>query len=335
MEQEIIILSTIIVWLFNADVHIVWNCMAEELVCTNITKKYDNETTALDRVSFSIPSKGIFSLIGRNGAGKTTLTRILATQLMQTSGTASINGMDIVKDVNKLRMQIATLPQEARAIQWLTPRQSIVSYLLYRGFGIAEANSRVSETLATLGIKKYENKLNRLLSGGIKRKVLIATILSSRCKILFVDEPTTGLDPLSRAELWEVLAKLKKTHFIFLTTHYLEEAERLADMIGILDNGKLVALGTMDELRKKVKYQYSVRVLQKGVSVKPKQGNVVTLENGFKQIVTTEQEADRLGNKFIQDGTKFSINPISLEDIFYYIVKKPIENEETESEEWW
>jgi ABC-2 type transport system ATP-binding protein len=293
-------------------------------------------TSALDKLNISIPSKGIFALIGRNGAGKTTLIRILATGLLPTSGEATINGIDVVKDPKKLREQIAILPQEARAIQWLTPKQTIISYLLYRGFTLKEANSRVGSTLATLGINKYENKLNRLLSGGVKRKVLIATILSGGSKILFVDEPTTGLDPISRAELWKVLNKLKKDRFIFLTTHYLEEAEVLADRIGVLDNGKLVAMGTLKELREMVKYSYSVRVLQKGVSVKPKHGHVIVGEDGFKQIITSEQEADRLAKVFIQHRTRFSINPISLEDIFYYLVKKNIDSDgEQEENEWW
>lgn len=309
--------------------------MKSELVCKNLTKKYKDGATALDNLSITMPSKGIFALIGRNGAGKTTLTRILATELLPTSGNATINGIDVVKDPRTLREQIAILPQESRAIQWLTPKQSIISYLLYRGFSLKEAKSRVSSTLAMLGIKKYENTLNRLLSGGIKRKVLIATILASGSKILFVDEPTTGLDPISRTELWNVLSKLKKDRFIFLTTHYLEEAEILADRIGILDDGKLLASGTLNDLRDIVKYTYSVKILQKGVSVKTKHGNVTVGENGFKQIVTTEQEADRLAKRFIQDKTKFSINPISLEDIFYYLVKKPIETEEVQEEGDW
>ncbi len=309
--------------------------MKAELVCKGLTKKYSKGPTALDGINFSIPSKGIFALIGRNGAGKTTLTRILATELLPTSGSATINGMDVVNDTNKLREQIAILPQEARAIQWLTPRQSIISYLLYCGFSVRDANSRVASTLQLLGIKKYENKLNRTLSGGIKRKVLIATVLASGSRILFVDEPTTGLDPISRSELWTVLNKLKKERFIFLTTHYLEEAERLADMIGIIDEGKLIAMGTLDQLRKIVKYGYSVKILQKGVSVKARQGKVIVGENGFKQIITTEKEADKLAKRFILEGTKFSMNPISLEDIFYYLVKKPIETDEAQDEGDW
>ncbi len=309
--------------------------MRPEIVCKNLTKRYGKGAPALDNVSISIPSKGIFALIGRNGAGKTTLIRILATGLLPTSGEVAINGIDVINDAKRLREQIAILPQESRAVQWLTPKQTIISYLLYRGFTLKEANSRVSSTLARLGIKKYENTLNRLLSGGIKRKVLVATILSGGSKILFIDEPTTGLDPISRAELWKVLKILKKDRFIFLTTHYLEEAETLADKIGILDEGKIVALGTLDELRDIVKYRYSVRVLQKGVSVKPRHGHVILGDDGFKQIITSEQEADRLAKRFIQDRTKFSINPISLEDIFYYLVKKNIEFDEEEEEEEW
>ncbi len=310
--------------------------MKSELVCKSLTKRYDKGAPALDNVSLTIPSSGIFALIGRNGAGKTTLIRILATGLLPTSGDASINGLDVIKDEKALREQIAILPQEARAIQWLTPKQTIISYLLYRGFTLKEANSKVNSALATLGIKKYENTLNRLLSGGVKRKVLIATILSGGSKILFIDEPTTGLDPISRAELWKVLNKLKKDRFIFLTTHYLEEAEVLADRIGILDSGKLIAIGTLKELRDIVKYSYSVRVLEKGVSVKPRHGHVIVGEDGLKQIITSEDEADTLAKRFIQDKTKFSINPISLEDIFYYFVKRNIgSDEEQEEEGWW
>lgn len=309
--------------------------MENLLVCKNLTKRYVTGVTALDKINLSTEAHGIFALIGRNGAGKTTLIRILSTELLPTSGTATINGIDIVKEAETLREQIAILPQESRAIQWLTPRQTIFSYLLYRGLGVKEASARVSGALENLGIKKYENSVNRFLSGGLKRKVLMATILSSRAKILFVDEPTTGLDPLSRAELWNTLKKLKKDHFIFLTTHYLEEAEKLADLIGIIDNGKLLRIGTLDELRKSMKYQYSIRVLQEGVAIKPRSGEVITGLDGSSQILTTEQEADTITKRLIARRIKFAVNPVSLEDIFYYYVKKPIEeSSEEESSEW-
>lgn len=307
------------------------------LVCTDISKSYGKGKKALDELSFSVPCNGIFALIGRNGAGKTTLVRILATQLMPTSGTAVIDGMDVVKDAGTLRERIAVLPQESRTVSWLTPKQTILSYLMYRGLDYSQAKSKAHAALVKINMDKFENKMNNTLSGGQKRKVLVASILASRAKIIFVDEPTTGLDPISRGELWGMLKKLKKDHFVFLTTHYLEEAEKLADIIGILDNGKLKALGTLQEIRKLVKYQYSIRLLQKSKRIKIKEGEEVIGEDGYLQIMTTEKEADLLSTKLIKEKIRFSINPITLEDIFYYIVKRPIHDdsgEEKEEEDW-
>jgi ABC-2 type transport system ATP-binding protein len=235
--------------------------------------------------------------------------------------------MDVVGDAGKIREQIAVMPQEARLVPWLTPKQTVYSYLLYRGFGRGEASSRVAESLGKLGLGKYENVPNRHLSGGVKRRVLMSTILATDAKILFVDEPTTGLDPLIRADLWATLQNLKKTHFICLTTHYLEEAERLADMIGILESGKLLSLGTLDQLRAAMKYQVSVRILKGGPGLRVETGEVVQNADGSTQIFTTEDEADKLTEDLVKEKKRFSIYPTSLEDVFYYFVRKPIEED--------
>ena len=300
----------------------------EALICKNITKSYEKGNKALDRLSFSVPAKGIFAVIGRNGAGKTTLMRILATELMPSSGSASMDGIDVVGGAVKLREIIAVLPQESRAVNWMTPLQTILSYLMYRGMNYSEAKKKAHVALAAIGMAKLEKTLNSKLSGGQKRKVLVASILASDAPIIFVDEPTTGLDPISRAELWGMLKRLKKTHFVFLTTHYLEEAEKLADTICIIDEGKLKGIGTLEEIRKLVKYQYSIKILEKGRKAKIDEGEEVVGEDGFAQIMTTEKEADRLSSRFIKEKVRFSINPMSLEDIFYYVVKKPIDAEE-------
>ncbi len=304
--------------------------MAAGIKCVKLSKTYDKGVKALESVSFNFEGNGIMAMIGRNGAGKTTLVRILSTELMPSSGKAYINGLDVVKGANEVRSQIAIVPQEARAVPWLTPRQTVFSYLLYRGFSYSEAKKRTEEALKKLGIEKYKDKLNRLLSGGTKRKVMVATVLASEARIIFLDEPTTGLDPISRNDLWQLLQSLKKDYLIFLTTHYLEEAEHLADRIGIIENGKLLGMGTMDELRKGMKYQYSIMVLDKGKAVKPKEGIIVHGVDGSTQILTTEKEAFEISRRLIKDRTKFSTNPVSLEDIFYSIVKKPI-TEDTES----
>jgi len=306
------------------------------LICKGLAKRYEHGKYALHKLNLKIPSNGgIFALIGRNGAGKTTLIRVLATQLTPTYGSATINGIDVVGEADKLRNMIACVPQEARTVGWVTPRQFITSYLLWRGINYSEANTKAVQALEKLGISKVIDKQCQKLSGGMKRKVLVAMVVASDAKVIFLDEPTTGLDPISRNELWNVLKKLKKDHFIFLTTHYLEEAEHLADNIGILDNGKLMALGTLEDLRKKVKYPYSIKILSNAHVEKPKNGIIVRGLDGSYQIVTTEKEANELSRVLINRKIRFSMNPLSLDDIFYYIVRKPIEAESYEDDDAW
>ena len=296
-----------------------------QVVCDRLTKIYGNsETKALDSVSFSLPSSGIFVLIGRNGSGKTTLVRILATELEPTSGSATIDGIDVVKEARRLREKIAIVPQEARPIPWMTPMQTVLSYLLWRGFGYSEAKRRASETFERLGLSGSSNALNRSLSGGMRRKVMVATVLSSEAETIFLDEPTTGLDPISRREFWETLREIGKERFAFLTTHYLEEAEELADHIGILDRGSLVRIGTLEELRKSVNYNYSMRLLSNPDAHLPalEKGEVITGTDGNVRILTVEEEAFRISRDLVKGGVKFTINPISLDDIFFYLASR-------------
>jgi ABC-2 type transport system ATP-binding protein len=292
-----------------------------ELRCTNLTKIYAGSQgkAALDRISLTVRADGIFSLIGMNGAGKTTLVRILATQLEPTSGTALIDGIDVVKDAKKLRERIASIPQEARTIPWMTPIQTVVSYLLWRGIAYNEAKERSAEALAKVGIEEKRDTLNRKLSGGQRRKVMVATVLAAEADITFLDEPTTGLDPISRKELWRSLEELARDRFLILTTHYLEEAEQLADTIGMLDEGKLVGLGSMDQFRSLVKYQYSIR-LPVGSAVPKVDGAVTQGRDGQVQILTSESEAYRLSGELLREGARISVSRISLDDVFFHLV---------------
>lgn len=291
-----------------------------KLECNGLTKVYEDHRKALETVSFSVETKGIFGLIGRNGAGKTTLIRILATELEPTAGTASINGFNILTQENQLRERIAIVPQEARAIRWMTPKQTVFSYLLWRGYTYNDAKKLADESLVKLGLEQFANVLNGKLSGGTKRKVLIATVTASEADIIFLDEPTTGLDPISRRELWEILRELGRDRFIFLTTHYLEEAEQLADRIGVLNDGKLVSAGTLSELRHSSKYQYSIKLPLNTPFPTLKDAEVTTSKTGVTQIMTDEEEAFRMAKLFGEQGIKFSITPITLDDIFFSLV---------------
>ena len=296
---------------------------SQNITCNGLTKIYNGKrkSKAIDSLSFSVPSTGIFVLIGRNGSGKTTLVRILSTELEPTSGSVSINGIDVVNEPDRLREKIAIVPQEARAVPWMTPTQTVLSYLLWRGFDYGEAKQSAIDTLGRLGLGRHANSLNRTLSGGNKRKVLVATVLASEAEIIFLDEPTTGLDPISRKEFWELLREIGRERFTFLTTHYLEEAEELADQIGILDKGKLIGIGTLDEIRAKVNYNYSMKLPSAILIPRVANGEVIEGRDGTR-ILTTEDEAFRISRDLARSGYKFTINPISLDDIFFYLVNR-------------
>jgi ABC-2 type transport system ATP-binding protein len=296
----------------------------DQLVTERLSKRYGDSAEALDQVSFAVPSSGIFSLIGRNGAGKTTLVRILATELAPTSGGAWINGIDVVREEKRLREIIAIVPQEARTVSWMTPNQTVRAYLMWRGYGYSEAKKRAEESLARLKLEKVADKLNRLLSGGTKRKILAATVLASEAQVIFLDEPTTGLDPISRREFWGMLKDMARERFFVLTTHYLEEAEQLADTIAILGSGHLVATGTIASIREKTRFQYSVKIPPMMATTIPtvSQGEVVTGKNGETQILTNEDEAFAISRRLSEAGTRFSIGPVSLDDIFFQLVRE-------------
>ena len=297
------------------------------LECNGLTKIYEDHRKALENVTFSVETNGIFALIGRNGAGKTTLIRILSTELQPTAGTASINGLDVLKQEGKLREKIAIVPQEARAVRWMTPKQTVSSYLLWRGYTFSDAKRLADESLEKLGLHEYANVLTSQLSGGTKRKVLLATVMASEAEVIFLDEPTTGLDPISRHELWDILRTLGKERFIFLTTHYLEEAEQLADKIGILKDGKLVSIGSLAELRSSSRYQYSVKLPAKTSVPQLKDAQVTISETGVTQIMTNEEEAFALAKSLAEQGAKFSIAPVTLDDIFFSLVGQKARDE--------
>jgi ABC-2 type transport system ATP-binding protein len=302
----------------------------------NLSKTYKDKKgksfSALKKVSLDLDINGIFTLIGRNGAGKTTFIRILSTELLPTSGKVYIEGIDVVKNPKGIRDKIAVIPQEAALIPWMTARENIYSYLLWRGFSFKEAKEKTKTILARFKLERYADKLPRKLSGGTKRKVLVALVISSDAKIIFLDEPSTGLDPISRRELWGILNELKKEHLVILTTHYLEEAEELSDYIVILNKGKLVKSGTINKIRDEIGYPYAIKIFG-GFNNKLKlNGKVVKKNDGTLQVFSDEKSANNLAKKLIKKKVKFSINPTSLEDIFYMLVGDINRGEENESE---
>ncbi len=212
---------------------------------TNIKKVYKGGKVAVDGITETM-SKRVTTLIGRNGAGKTTLLRMLSTQLYPTSGTALINGLDIIDDAAKLRKIIASIPQEASPLGILSPYEQVNMYLLGRKFSISDARKAANEALETVGLWDVRNKPSDTMSGGMKRKMFVAIALASNADLVFLDEPTTGLDPLSRLEVWSAIKKLSGN--VLLTTHYMEEAENLSERVYLQDSGHIIDRGTVKQL---------------------------------------------------------------------------------------
>ncbi|HHU55939.1 MAG TPA: ATP-binding cassette domain-containing protein [Acholeplasmataceae bacterium] len=218
----------------------------------NLYKKY-NDCVAVNNLSLEIYDNELFALLGVNGAGKTTTIKMLSCLLSPTSGDATVNGFSILKEQNKIKNIIGLSPQETSIARNLTVKENLMFYGEIFGLEKDALSKRVNEIIEMFKLSKYENKKAKVLSGGTKRKLSIGMALVSKPQILFLDEPTLGLDVISRHELWDIIQELKKDTTIILTTHYLEEAEHLSDRIGIMFEGNLIALGTANELKEKTK----------------------------------------------------------------------------------
>jgi ABC-2 type transport system ATP-binding protein len=216
-----------------------------------LTKKYD-KITAVDDLSISIEEGEIFGLLGPNGAGKTTIIKMLATLLEPTSGSASVNGFDIKKQPDKVRQSIGIIFQEPSSDELLTGYENIKLYAMMYGLSKDQIQKRSAEALELVELTDRKDDLVKHYSGGMRRRLEIARSLIHRPKVLFLDEPTLGLDPRGREKMWNYTLKLVKelNMTVFLTTHYMEEADTLANRIGIIDRGKIAILDSPHALKK-------------------------------------------------------------------------------------
>lgn len=216
----------------------------------NLTKKYKDKL-AVDNLNLEIKAGELFSLLGTNGAGKTTTIKMLSTLILPTSGEVEINNLDLVKDSSKIKEIINISPQETAVASNLTVLENL--YFMAGIYQIPNKEDKIKELIKLFKLEEVLKQKAKTLSGGYQRKLSIATSLTNNPKILFLDEPTLGLDVISRHDLWKVIEELKGKTTIILTTHYMEEAEVLSDRIGIMNKGKLIELGTSKELIKKAK----------------------------------------------------------------------------------
>ncbi len=218
----------------------------------NIVKRY-SKLVAVNGVSFEIHDGECFALLGLNGAGKSTLLDILSTGMLPTSGTAIIDGADLIKDRDKIRKIINISPQESAVAKNLTVRENLD--LIASLYGVSNKSEAIDCAIERFGLSEKANVRCKKLSGGQLRRVSIALAMITSPKILFLDEPTLGLDVKSRRTLWDIIGELKRELTVVLTTHYLEEVEFLADRIGIISRGRMKAIGTREQIIESVSAQ--------------------------------------------------------------------------------
>jgi ABC-2 type transport system ATP-binding protein len=220
---------------------------------THIVKKY-GDFTAVDDISFQVPEGEIFGLLGPNGAGKSTLIRMMTTLLPITAGYAKISGYDVSKEPDSARRQIGVIPQAMTSDPDLTVGENLMIYAKLYDVPAARRKQNMDELLELVDLTKWKDAQTKTLSGGMRRRLELARGLMHSPKIFFLDEPTTGLDPVSRVAVWEMLTNIKNNRnlTVLITTHYMDEADRLCNRIAIVDHGKLVALDTPDALKRTI-----------------------------------------------------------------------------------
>lgn len=225
---------------------------APAIAIQTLSKKFGQQT-AVDRVSFNVEVGEVFALLGPNGAGKTTILRMLTTLLKPTSGTIQVLGHNLQSESQAVRSLFGLAGQYASVDEDLTARENLQTFSLLNGLTFREARLRTQELLEEFSLINSADKPLATFSGGMRRRLDLSISLIARPKIIFLDEPTTGLDPRTREQMWKTIRQLVQAGTtVILTTQYLEEADQLADHIALIDHGKLVALGTPQALKEKI-----------------------------------------------------------------------------------
>jgi len=305
--------------------------LSEIISVKNLVKKYDNDFIAVKNLSLKINQGEIIALLGPNGAGKTTLISTICGLASITSGTITVNGFDVIKDYRKTREIIGLVPQELA----LEPFEKVINSVKFsrRLFGKKDDIEYVENLLKKLQLYDKKDNIIKSLSGGMKRRVMIAKALSHNPKILFLDEPTAGVDVELRKDMWNIIKELKNEGVtIILTTHYIEEAEMIADNIGIINHGELLLVEEKNKLIKRMSVKTLKVKLKKSLSTIPtklKKYNLKLIDEGnsFHYYYNTGKERTGI-TSLLSDMNQIGINlfdiqteETSLEDIFVKIIK--------------
>ena len=315
--------------------------LAKAIAVEHIVKKY-GEFTAVDDISFAVDEGETFGLLGPNGAGKSTLIRMMTTLLPITSGVARIAGHDVRREPDAARRAIGVIPQALTSDLDLTVEENLNIYAKLYDVPPRERKKNVDELLELVDLSKWREAQTKTLSGGMRRRLEIARGLVHSPRIFFLDEPTTGLDPVSRVAVWEMLGNIKagRRLTILITTHYMDEADRLCDRIAIVDHGKLVALDTPKALKASVPgsnvieaqfssppadWEQQLHGLSEVTSVQAEGGNTFRVLTGNGSRTTTElvELAVRTGIEV----RSLTVQNTTLDDVFVHYTGRQLRDE--------
>ncbi len=305
----------------------------EALRAIDVRKTYHTRgatpVEALRGVSMTLRKGERIALLGRNGAGKTTFLRISSTLLMPTSGTLEVFGRDVMAHPEQVRPLVAVVPQEGKPFYHLTPREQIYAYLRARGIDRETAKARVAESLEQMGLEGVADRLSITLSGGQKQRVMVATVIATKAPLLFLDEPTIGMDPFARRAVWETMRRLTdQGSTILLTTHYLDEAEALSQRLYVIDGGRVLVEGTADAIKQQVGGTLKVSVAN-GEALKEQLsafGEIVS-DGGTVHLITHPEQINEIMATAMRAGLTATVGPVTLEEAFLKIVGRSIDEE--------
>jgi ABC-2 type transport system ATP-binding protein len=311
----------------------------------HIWKRY-GDFEAVKDVNFSVSEGEIFGLLGPNGAGKSTLIRMMTTLIPVTAGRAIVAGHDVAKDPDDVRHAIGVIPQAMTSDMDLSVEENLSIYAKLYGVPREQRKKSIAEVLEAVDLTKWRDAQTKTLSGGMRRRLEIARGLVHNPRIFFLDEPTTGLDPVSRIAVWEMLNKLKATRNLtmLITTHYMDEADKLCDRIAIVDHGTLVAMGTPVELKNSVAGANVVEVhfdhddeawpgrleAMEGVTSVQPEGS------GFYRVITksgskTTMQIVELASSLGETLTSLSVQNTTLDDVFIHYTGRQLRDEQVKA----
>lgn len=304
------------------------------------------EVRALDGVDLEVPTGSVLGVLGPNGAGKTTAVRVLTTLLVADSGEATVAGFDVVGDAARLREKIGLAGQYAAIDENLTGAENLTMVGRLYGMTRGRAGVRAMELLERFGLAEAARRPARNYSGGMRRRLDLAAALVAAPPILFLDEPTTGLDPRSRIALWETIEGLvSEGTTVLLTTQYLDEADRLADRIAVIDRGRLIAEGTPDELKDRVggerleiRLADLTRTAEAVDLLKPLSDELPSMDDGHIKLPVRRRQGAIVEAVRLLSGAGIAIDDIGLrrptmDEVFLYLTGRPVEETEEDREE--